>query len=122
MVPTELPDYWPRMPSVADILAANLRQIRVETSGTQERFCEFTGISQAHLSDLENAKGWKQMKKVSARLEAVGIDPGRLLARPPENPEIAELVELYGAADELTRGAILTILRAAAARARTISP
>ena len=67
------------MPTINEVLGANLKRIRVRIAGTQERFEELTGLPQTTLSELERGEGWRQIAKLAERLRQAGIDPTELL-------------------------------------------
>jgi len=110
--------YSSPMADIGKLLANNLRRIRKKTGCTQEEFAERLGIMQGRLSDLENAKGWKQISGFADKLELAGIDPLELFQHGSQpTVEEAELLELIRSSDPVTRSAILALLRNKAALA-----
>ena len=113
MVRRTSPPYSAPMPDLGLVLAANLRRVRKKHAGTQERFAEMIGFSQPRLSELERGKGWEQIRGLGERLEAAGINPIELLNLDLD-PDTAEIVEMFAAADDRTKEAIRHLLRSVA--------
>lgn len=100
---------------LARTLARNFARLRKQV-GTQEVFCERTGMSQAAVSEIENGKTFRSVQRLAEHLDAVGLDPMELLVR-ARTEEEEELLSLFESTDETTRRAILHIVRATAAKA-----
>lgn len=111
MVTARLLAYSLSMPDIGKILGQNFKAIRVRHAGTQEKMSELTGLAQGRISELENAKGWKQIANLAERLQEAGINPMELFAVAEMDRESAELIELVQNTDVATKTAILTLLR-----------
>lgn len=110
--------YGEGMDDIGVLLGRALRSIRKRVAGTQERWEERTGMSQTYLSDLENGKAWGALRNVASALERAGVDPIDLLreAIPAEDPEMAEVLDLWRSVGPDEREAMLTLMRTVAAR------
>jgi transcriptional regulator with XRE-family HTH domain len=101
------------MSHVAQILSERFRQIRKQTSGTQERFATDSGLSQAYISQLENSRAWGSIENVAIAIRRAGGDPEDLVnARDGvADLEIAEIRVLLPQVDRDVRLIVLQLLR-----------
>lgn len=111
--------YDGRMNDIGELLGAALRDIRRQTTVTQDRWSDRTGMSQSYLSAAERGtSGWESVRTIATAVQAAGGDPLDLLrlavAHADLGDEDRELLALYRAAPESTRTAILTLLRGVA--------
>lgn len=100
--------------TIAKQLSGNLRAIREALGMTQDEFAEAAGVSQAHISRLENAKGWVSIQATADAIARAGGEPCDLLRAPEApvlTPELREIADLVQQVDDGTRAIVLAILR-----------
>lgn len=98
------------------LLGSALRDIRKRVAGTQDDWADATGMSQSYLSAAERGEsGWDSVRTITNAVEKAGADPLDLLrlalAKVELDEERQELLNLWTAADDEIRRAILTLLR-----------
>jgi transcriptional regulator with XRE-family HTH domain len=98
------------------LLGAALRDIRKRSARTQDAWSDRTGMSQSYLSSAERGtSGWESVQTFADAIESVGEDPIELLrlavAHADQTGPDLELIQLWSAAPEHVRAAILTLLR-----------
>jgi transcriptional regulator with XRE-family HTH domain len=66
----------------------SIRERRIELGWTQAELAEQAGVAQADISRIENGRldaRWSTIHRLSAALEATGVDPKRSLANGGRN-------------------------------------
>lgn len=107
-------DYGQSMSTLDALLARNVRQIRVAMGMTQEEFAEVMEMTQANISRLESAAGFKRMKTLDSALKGAGADPMDLFNKPGEpaaDPIMTEIRQLLVDVGPDAREAVLSMLR-----------
>lgn len=117
MVSGRVGTYRRCMADIGKLLGQNFRAIRRRRNMTQEEFSEKIGMTQGRVSELENAKGWRQVAELADRLEKAGINPMEMFEAAQVSPEAIEIADLAERVDPATRTAVLVLLRGQAARA-----
>jgi transcriptional regulator with XRE-family HTH domain len=116
MEPAFIGAYDGAMHDLGELLGAALRDIRRQTTGTQDRWSDRTGMSQSYLSAAERGtSGWESVRTIGTAITAAGGDPLDLLRLAVAHADLAEedreVLALYRAAPEHIRSAILTLLK-----------
>ncbi|MCQ4632683.1 helix-turn-helix transcriptional regulator [Shinella sp. CPCC 100929] len=63
-----------------EVMAINLRRIRHEKNLTQEELAELSGVSARYIGDVERSKKSATVTVLGQIAEALGVEPGALLA------------------------------------------
>ena len=69
-----------------ELLARNLRRIRLDRGMTQEALSHLSGATQGHLSEIEAGKRNASVDLIGAIAFALGVPVGRLFDEPTGTP------------------------------------
>ncbi len=71
---------------ILEILAANVKRVRIEMGYSQLKLSELANISPGYMCDIENCRKWPGSNSLAALAQALKLDPYQLLLPSDDSP------------------------------------
>jgi len=99
------------MPSLATIIGANVRRVRLARGWTQEQFAERADIDPSTVSRIESGTSLRQVAKVGEAAQRAGIDPLTLLqVNESRSPQAGRVADMFDRVDAKTQDMVRHML------------
>jgi len=82
------PTRLPASDNLRDVLAYQIRLLRVEKGWSQERLAHETGLDRTYVSGVERSTWNVALENIGRFAQALGVEPWTLLRPPPESKPI----------------------------------